>query len=66
MIRVSGDMRENQRRVEEETKKKMQKQWLEEDSERSEAINASIAMKWPELYQLTTPQALLKVCPWLI
>lgn len=58
-VRVTGDDRENQRRINEEVGRQGRRQKLLYEAESSARQNAAVAMKWSALFEKEIPQELL-------
>jgi len=57
--RITGDIRENERRIHEEISRQGRRQKLLYEAESSARQNASVAMKWSALFDQEIPQKLL-------
>merc|ERR1719230_950516 len=58
-VRVVGDSRENERRINEEVNRQGRRQKLLYEAESSARQNAAVAMKWSALFDKEIPQELL-------
>lgn len=58
-VRITGDMRENERRINEESNRQSRRQKLLYEAESSARQNAAVAMKWSALFDKEIPQELL-------
>ena len=59
-IRIVGDSRENERRINEEVNRQGRRQKLLHEAESSARQNAAVAMKWSALFEREIPQDLLE------
>ena len=58
-MRIEGDRRENERRINEEVNRQGRRQKLLYEAESSARANATVAMKWSALFDKEIPQELL-------
>ena len=58
-VRIIGDSRENERRINEEVNRQGRRQKLLYEAESSARQNAAVAMKWSALFDKEIPQELL-------
>eukprot|EP00965_Chrysotila_dentata_P164897 5444432-Pleurochrysis_carterae.AAC.1 len=58
-VRIMGDSRENERRINEEVNRQGRRQKLLYEAESSARQNATVAMKWSALFDKEIPQELL-------
>ena len=58
-VRIIGDSRENERRINEEVSRQQRRQKLLYEAESSARQNAAVAMKWSALFDKEIPQELL-------
>ena len=58
-VRIVGDSRENERRINEEVNRQGRRQKLLYEAESSARQNAAVAMKWSALFDKEIPQELL-------
>ena len=58
-VRITGDARENERRINEEVNRQGRRQKLLYEAESSARQNATVAMKWSALFDKEIPQELL-------
>lgn len=59
IVRITGDARENERRINEEVSRQGRRQKLLYEAESSARQNAAVAMKWSALFDKEIPQELL-------
>ena len=59
-IRIVGDSRENERRINEEVNRQGRRQKLLHEAESSARQNAAVAMKWSALFEREIPQDLMQ------
>ena len=57
-VRVTGDDRENRRRMEEEARRQELRGKLLAEAEHSARRNATVAMRWADLFGIEVPQEL--------
>ena len=62
-VRIMGDSRENERRINEEVNRQGRRQKLLYEAESSARQNAAVAMKWSALFDKEIPQELLAEVP---
>ena len=55
-VRITGDSRENERRINEEVSRQGRRQKLLYEAESSARQNATVAMKWSALFDKEIPQ----------
>ena len=55
-VRITGDTRENERRINEEVNRQGRRQKLLYEAESSARQNATVAMKWSALFDKEIPQ----------
>ena len=59
-VRILGDSRENERRINEEVNRQGRRQKLLYEAESSARQNAAVAMKWSALFEREIPQDLMQ------
>ena len=65
-VRIMGDSRENERRINEEVNRQGRRQKLLYEAESSARQNAAVAMKWSALFDKEIPQELLAEVPFVL